>query len=160
MALFEGIIPAVTTPFNAEDQIDVPALKANVEAMLEAGVHGFVATGTMGEAGSLSTEERRLVVFQRGNARRDLELREVVLGGSQFFLPLFDQPDKELLTVHGTQYRQFLAYEARRKGLQRISGSLGGGVDVTDIQDVGLSHWFNIQFGIEGFDRAVSHCGW
>jgi 4-hydroxy-tetrahydrodipicolinate synthase len=62
MALFEGIIPAVTTPFNAEDQIDIPALKANLEAMLEAGVHGFVATGTMGEAGSLSTEERRLVV--------------------------------------------------------------------------------------------------
>ena len=51
---FEGIIPAVTTPFDADDQIDVAALKANVEAMLEAGVHGFVATGTMGEAGSLS----------------------------------------------------------------------------------------------------------
>jgi dihydrodipicolinate synthase/N-acetylneuraminate lyase len=59
---FEGIIPAVTTPFDATDQIDVPALKANVEAMIEAGVHGFVATGTMGEAGSLSSEERRTVV--------------------------------------------------------------------------------------------------
>ncbi|WP_028057278.1 dihydrodipicolinate synthase family protein [Candidatus Solirubrobacter pratensis] len=62
MALFEGIIPAVTTPFDATDQVDVPALKANVEAMIEAGVHGFVATGTMGEAGSLSSEERRTVV--------------------------------------------------------------------------------------------------
>src|SRR4051812_19757609 len=30
--------------------------------MLAAGVHGFVATGTMGEAGSLSAEERRTVV--------------------------------------------------------------------------------------------------
>jgi 4-hydroxy-tetrahydrodipicolinate synthase len=59
---FEGIIPAVTTPFDAADQIDVPALKANVEAMIEAGVHGFVATGTMGEAGTLSAEERRTVV--------------------------------------------------------------------------------------------------
>jgi 4-hydroxy-tetrahydrodipicolinate synthase len=59
---FEGIIPAVTTPFDAADQVDVPALKANVEAMIEAGVHGFVATGTMGEAGSLSAEERRTVV--------------------------------------------------------------------------------------------------
>jgi 4-hydroxy-tetrahydrodipicolinate synthase len=59
---FEGIIPAVTTPFDAADQIDVEALKANVTALLEAGVHGFVATGTMGEAGSLSSEERRTVV--------------------------------------------------------------------------------------------------
>ncbi len=59
---FEGIIPAVTTPFDASDQIDVAALKANVQALLDAGVHGFVATGTMGEAGSLSAEERRTVV--------------------------------------------------------------------------------------------------
>ena len=59
---FEGIIPAVTTPFTADDQVDVEALKANCEALVEAGVHGFVATGTMGEAGSLSSEERRTVV--------------------------------------------------------------------------------------------------
>jgi len=62
MARFEGIIPAVTTPFTADDQVDVPALKENLEALLEAGVHGFVATGTMGEAGSLSTAERKVVV--------------------------------------------------------------------------------------------------
>ncbi|HEY6891096.1 MAG TPA: dihydrodipicolinate synthase family protein [Solirubrobacter sp.] len=59
---FEGIIPAVTTPFTADDEVDVAALKENVEKLIEAGVHGFVATGTMGEAGSLSTEERALVV--------------------------------------------------------------------------------------------------
>jgi dihydrodipicolinate synthase/N-acetylneuraminate lyase len=59
---FEGIIPAVTTPFTAADEVDVPALKENIEALIEAGVHGFVATGTMGEAGSLTREERALVV--------------------------------------------------------------------------------------------------
>src|SRR3954468_23419582 len=59
---FPGILPAVTTPFDPADRVDVAALKANVEALLEAGVHGFVATGTMGEAGSLTTEERRTVV--------------------------------------------------------------------------------------------------
>jgi dihydrodipicolinate synthase/N-acetylneuraminate lyase len=59
---FEGIIPAVTTPFDAADRVDVPALKENLEKLLEAGVHGFVATGTMGEAGSLTTAERALVV--------------------------------------------------------------------------------------------------
>ena len=56
---FEGIIPAVTTPFTADDQVDVAALKANVEALIEAGVHGFVATGTMGEAGSLTARGAR-----------------------------------------------------------------------------------------------------
>ena len=62
MARFEGIIPAVTTPFTAADQVDVEALKENIEKLVDAGVHGFVATGTMGEAGSLTREERALVV--------------------------------------------------------------------------------------------------
>jgi dihydrodipicolinate synthase/N-acetylneuraminate lyase len=59
---FEGIIPAVTTPFDAADEVDVAALKSNVAALIDAGVHGLVACGTMGEAGSLSADERRTVV--------------------------------------------------------------------------------------------------
>src|SRR3954451_23629808 len=62
MPRFPGIIPAVTTPFTADDQVDVAALQENLEKLLEAGAHGFVACGTMGEAGSLSSEERRTVV--------------------------------------------------------------------------------------------------
>jgi 4-hydroxy-tetrahydrodipicolinate synthase len=59
---FPGILPAATTPFDADDRVDVAALQGNVEAMLEAGVHGFVACGTMGEAGGLTPEERRTVI--------------------------------------------------------------------------------------------------
>jgi 4-hydroxy-tetrahydrodipicolinate synthase len=59
---FPGIIPAVTTPFDSSGTIDFDGLAANVAALLDAGVHGIVATGTMGEAGSLSTAERRSVV--------------------------------------------------------------------------------------------------
>jgi 1-pyrroline-4-hydroxy-2-carboxylate deaminase len=59
---FPGIIPAVTTPFDPSGAIDFDGLAANVSALLDAGVHGIVATGTMGEAGSLSTAERRSVV--------------------------------------------------------------------------------------------------
>jgi 4-hydroxy-tetrahydrodipicolinate synthase len=59
---FPGIIPAVTTPFAASREIDSDALQANVRALVDAGVHGIVGTGTMGEAGSLSTRERRDVI--------------------------------------------------------------------------------------------------
>ena len=59
---FPGIIPAVTTPFDATGAIDRDALESNVTSLLDAGIHGIVATGTMGEAGSLSTAERREVV--------------------------------------------------------------------------------------------------
>lgn len=59
---FPGIIPAVTTPFDASGEIDHAGLAANVGFLLDAGVHGLVATGTMGEAGSLAAAERRAVV--------------------------------------------------------------------------------------------------
>jgi 4-hydroxy-tetrahydrodipicolinate synthase len=59
---FPGIIPAVTTPFDADGAVDTAALAANVRFLLDAGVHGVVATGTMGEAGSLSAAERALIV--------------------------------------------------------------------------------------------------
>jgi 4-hydroxy-tetrahydrodipicolinate synthase len=59
---FPGIIPALTTPFGADGTVDHAALERNTNALLDAGVHGFVATGTMGEAGSLSAQERREVI--------------------------------------------------------------------------------------------------
>ena len=58
---FPGIIPAVTTPFTESDTIDFPTLQANVEALIAGGVHGLVATGTMGESASLDLEERQQV---------------------------------------------------------------------------------------------------
>ena len=59
---FPGIIPAVVTPFRADDTIDLAALQSNVEALVAAGVHGLVATGTMGESASLDRDERRTVI--------------------------------------------------------------------------------------------------
>ena len=59
---FPGIIPAVTTPFDANGAVDTAGIAANVRFLLDAGVHGIVGTGTMGEAGSLDAAERRLVL--------------------------------------------------------------------------------------------------
>jgi 4-hydroxy-tetrahydrodipicolinate synthase len=52
----------VTTPFDARGQVDHHALGQNVAWLLDAGVQGIVAAGTMGEAGSLTGEERTAVV--------------------------------------------------------------------------------------------------
>jgi 4-hydroxy-tetrahydrodipicolinate synthase len=68
---FPGIIPAVTTPFDEAGEIDLAALDRNLAALLDAGVHGIVATGTMGEAGSLSAAERRTVVQAVARAAGD-----------------------------------------------------------------------------------------
>jgi 1-pyrroline-4-hydroxy-2-carboxylate deaminase len=62
MTVFPGIIPAVVVPFADDDAIDVDALRANVSHLIEGGVHGLVVNGTMGEAASLSDDERGLVI--------------------------------------------------------------------------------------------------
>jgi 1-pyrroline-4-hydroxy-2-carboxylate deaminase len=59
---FEGVVPAVLTPFDEDGEVDTGALARNVEWLLENGATGLVGTGTMGEAQSLGTAERRLVI--------------------------------------------------------------------------------------------------
>jgi 4-hydroxy-tetrahydrodipicolinate synthase len=62
MTTFPGTIPAVIVPFAADGSIDVAALQANVTHLLDGGVQGLIVNGTMGEAGSLSPEERGQVL--------------------------------------------------------------------------------------------------
>jgi dihydrodipicolinate synthase/N-acetylneuraminate lyase len=59
---FEGVIPAVVTPFDESGSVDAGALAGNAEWLIEEGCTGLVGTGTMGEAQSLNASERRLVI--------------------------------------------------------------------------------------------------
>ncbi|MGZ6696060.1 MAG: dihydrodipicolinate synthase family protein [Solirubrobacteraceae bacterium] len=59
---FPGVTPALTTPFGADGAVDHDALARSVQRLLGAGMAGFVACGTMGEAQSLSRDERRAVI--------------------------------------------------------------------------------------------------
>lgn len=60
--MIQGIHPAIVTIFDERLAIDHDAVAAEVERLIEGGVHGLVACGTMGEANSLSAAERRDVV--------------------------------------------------------------------------------------------------
>lgn len=57
-----GVLTALTTPFNQDESIDVPTLRKVVDRSIDAGVNGVVAAGSTGEVGSLSTDERLLLV--------------------------------------------------------------------------------------------------
>ncbi len=58
---WEGVMPAVTTKFTPDDHLDLDMFKVNIKAQLEAGVHGIVLGGTLGEASTLSDEEKRIL---------------------------------------------------------------------------------------------------
>ena len=56
---WEGVMPAVTTKFTDSDTLDFETFKTNIQAQLEAGVHGIVLGGTLGEASTLTESEKR-----------------------------------------------------------------------------------------------------
>src|SRR5665647_943701 len=62
--MFEGVLPAVVTPFLSDQHqsLDLEGLRSNIAALLAAGVHGIVPTGSTGESATLSFEEHEKVV--------------------------------------------------------------------------------------------------
>ena len=56
---WKGVMPAITTKFTKEDQLDLAMFELNINAQLDAGVHGIVLGGTLGEASTLNEAEKR-----------------------------------------------------------------------------------------------------
>jgi 1-pyrroline-4-hydroxy-2-carboxylate deaminase len=59
---WKGIFPALTTKFTAKDELDLQLFAVNLQAQLEAGVHGIILGGTLGEASVLTVEEKEKLV--------------------------------------------------------------------------------------------------
>jgi 4-hydroxy-tetrahydrodipicolinate synthase len=57
-----GIIPPMTTPFDADGEIDEAAVRAQVCWLLDRGVHGLAAGGSTGEGHTLDPDELRRLV--------------------------------------------------------------------------------------------------
>ncbi len=55
----QGIIPPMTTPFDADGAIDEGAVRAQVRWLLAAGVHGLAVGGSTGEGQTLDQDELR-----------------------------------------------------------------------------------------------------
>ena len=53
-----GVYPAITTKFDENDTLDFGTFLCNVTKQLEAGIHGLVLAGTLGEASTLSNDEK------------------------------------------------------------------------------------------------------
>ena len=58
---WKGVMPAVTTKFTDDDQLDLIMFEKNIQAQLNAGVHGIVLGGTLAEASTLLEEEKRIL---------------------------------------------------------------------------------------------------
>lgn len=60
---WEGVYPALLTPFKKDDSIDFDLYRINLQAQIEAGVDGIILGGSLGEASSLSNAEKTELLF-------------------------------------------------------------------------------------------------
>lgn len=60
--IWEGVFPALTTKFTADDKLDLELFHQNLKAQVNAGIHGIILGGTLGEASVLTMEEKEILV--------------------------------------------------------------------------------------------------
>lgn len=57
-----GVFPALTTKFTSNDTLDIDLFEKNLDAQLKAGVSGIILGGSLGEASTLTVEEKEILV--------------------------------------------------------------------------------------------------
>jgi 1-pyrroline-4-hydroxy-2-carboxylate deaminase len=55
---WRGVFPAVTTKFTVDDRLDVAEMERCFALQLDAGVHGLIVCGSLGEASTLEPDEK------------------------------------------------------------------------------------------------------
>ena len=58
---WKGIFPAVTTKFHADESLDLESTSRHLDFQIRNGIHGMVTCGSLGEASTLTLEEKLLV---------------------------------------------------------------------------------------------------
>jgi 4-hydroxy-tetrahydrodipicolinate synthase len=59
---WKGVYPALLTPFDASDRLDLSLFEKNLRAQVDAGVDGIILGGTLGEASVLNIDEKESLV--------------------------------------------------------------------------------------------------
>jgi len=61
---WKGVMPAVTTKFTDNDTLDLVNFEVNIRAQVKAGVSGIILGGTLGEASTLTAEEKKSLIIK------------------------------------------------------------------------------------------------
>lgn len=87
---WKGVMPAVTTKFNDKDELDLVTFEKNIKAQLEAGVNGIILGGTLGEASTLTANEKETLI------KKTLE---IVDGKVPVIINIAEQSTKDAIAV-------------------------------------------------------------
>src|SRR6185437_9371366 len=59
---WNGVYPALTTNFTSQDELDLPLFNKNLQFQIDAGVDGIVLAGSLGEASTITLDEKERLV--------------------------------------------------------------------------------------------------
>ena len=59
---WQGVFPALTTQFRRDESLDLEAMARHLEQLIDAGIHGVIILGTVGEGTSLAQDEKLEVI--------------------------------------------------------------------------------------------------
>jgi 4-hydroxy-tetrahydrodipicolinate synthase len=102
---WKGVMPAVTTKFKQDDTLDMEMFEVNIKAQLEAGVSGVILGGTLGEASTLTYEEKKTLI---------IETVKIVKGAVPVIINIAEQ------TTKGAIHAAAVAEECGAKGLMML----------------------------------------
>lgn len=85
---WNGVMPAVTTKFSENDTLDLVNFEININAQLEAGVSGIILGGTLGEASTLTADEKRILIEKTV---------EIVKGSVPIIINIAEQSTKDAI---------------------------------------------------------------
>ena len=57
-----GVYPALTTNFFEDESLDLQTFSCNIEQQIQAGVHGIIVAGSLGENSTLTFDEKLLLL--------------------------------------------------------------------------------------------------
>jgi 4-hydroxy-tetrahydrodipicolinate synthase len=75
---WSGVLPAITTPFRADGSVDHAFLREHASRLVDAGCRGIVALGSLGEANTLTGEEKIAIIR---SLHEELDGRAPVVAG-------------------------------------------------------------------------------
>ena len=102
---WKGVMPAVTTKFTKEDTLDLQMFQVNIEAQLKAGVSGIILGGTLGEASTLTYDEKKVLIR---------ETVKIVKGSVPVIINIAEQ------TTKGAIHAAEVAEECGARGLMML----------------------------------------
>ncbi len=89
-SIWQGVFPAITTKFHADERIDGEGTARHIDFQIRNGIHGLVSCGSLGEASTLTLEEK-------------LEVAKIALDATAGRIPV-------LANVSETSTREALRY--------------------------------------------------